>query len=185
MTARLYHREHAFSGSRTMDASQIFDQYEQDLFTKVVAAAEKEGKPVSLLVVPATNVFDGIVATAQKLAASKIVCGLSNKLTADEQGKLTGDAWERLPEPRQAMNLVVVSPDGTEHEYQLGPHVPRLRNQDLVLLHDLWLELTTSPEFRKLHHYHVVSLALERLKRDMNANPDELIEAFRDELHRG
>src|SRR2546423_4954358 len=43
MTARLYHREPSF-GSTTFDTDQIFDQYEQELFTAVVAAAEKEGK---------------------------------------------------------------------------------------------------------------------------------------------
>ena len=57
MTARLYHREHSFSGAEVFEASQIFDHYEQELFTTVVAVAEKEGKPVSLLVVPASNVF--------------------------------------------------------------------------------------------------------------------------------
>jgi hypothetical protein len=43
-----------------------------------------------------------------------IVCGQSNKLTADEQGKLTGDAWERLPEPRPRLRLVVFDPAGVK-----------------------------------------------------------------------
>jgi len=73
MTARLYHREHTFSGSMQMDANEVFDHYEQELFTSVVAAAEKEGKPVSLLVVPATDVFDAIVVTAQRLDAVRII----------------------------------------------------------------------------------------------------------------
>ena len=67
MTARLYHLEHSFSGSPVVDASEVFDHYEQELFTTVVAVAEKEGKPVSLLVVPASNVFDAIIGTAQRL----------------------------------------------------------------------------------------------------------------------
>ena len=57
------------------------------------------------------------------MSSSLIFCGLSNKLTADEQGKLTGDAWERLPEPRPRLKLVVVDPNGTRHEYSLGPHL--------------------------------------------------------------
>jgi len=37
--------------------------------------------------------------TAQRLGSSRIVCGLSNKLSADEQAKLTGDAWSVCPNP--------------------------------------------------------------------------------------
>jgi len=167
MTARLYHREHTFSGSTQMDADDVFDHYEQELFTSVVAAAEKEGKPVSLLVVPATDVFEAIMVTAQRLDAIRIVCGASNKLTADEQGKLTGDAWERLPEPRPRLELEVAFPDGRSRLYPLGPHTPRLRQQDLELLHRIWLQVTSDPEYSGLHHYHIVALALQELEREL------------------
>lgn len=30
-------------------------------------------------------------------------------------------------------------------------------------MHDLWLELTRDPKFAHLHHYHVVSVALQEL----------------------
>ena len=167
MTARLYHREHSFSGSTVMEATQVFDHYEQELFTNVVAVAEKEGRTVSLLVVPATDVFEAIIVTAQRLEARRIVCGLSNKLSADEQAKLTGDAWERLPEPRPRVDLEVVSPDGSSRLYPLGPHTPRLRPEDLELLHNLWLQITSTREYAGLHHYHVVALALQELQREL------------------
>jgi amino acid transporter len=182
MTARVYHREHTFSGSMVMEASEVFDQYEQELFTAVVATAEKEGRPVSLLVVPATNVFDAIVVTAQRLGSSRIVCGLSNKLTADEQAKLTGDAWERLPEPRPRLELEVAFPDGDSSTYSLGPHTPRLRPQDLELLHKIWLEITAHPEYRGLHHYHVVALALRELERELKSGNHEVLELLQNEL---
>jgi len=168
MTARLYHREHSF-GDTSFDVREVFDHYEQELFTAAVAAAEKEGKPISLLVVPATDVFDSIVVTAQRLESSRIVCGLSNKLTPDEQGKLTGDAWERLPEPKPRLVMEVRLPNGVSREYYLGPHLPRLRNQDLELLHRLWLEVTSDPNFAGAHHYHVIAVALEQLERDLKS----------------
>ena len=170
MTARLYHREHSFSGNPIFEPTQIFDHYEQELFTAAVAVAEKEGKPISLLVVPASDVFDAIVATAQRLESSRIVCGASNKLTPDEQAKLTGDAWERLPEPRPRLIMEVRLPGGIAREYSLGPHLPRLRNQDLDLLHQIWLEVTADPRFAGAHHYHVVAVALEELQRELNSS---------------
>jgi amino acid transporter len=184
MTARLYHREHSF-GDTSLDAGQVFDHYEQELFTAAVAAAEKEGKPVSLLVVPATDVFDAIVVTAQRLESSRIVCGISNKLSADEQAKLTGDAWERLPEPKPRIVMEVRPPDGVAREYYLGPHTPRLRDQDLNLLHHLWLEVTSDPALAGTHHYHIVALALEELDKALHSDKrHEVLEKLKHELYR-
>jgi hypothetical protein len=185
MTARLYHREHSFSGSAVYEAAEIFDHYEQELFTAAVAAAEKEGKPISLLVVPATDVFEAIVLTAQRLDSGTIVCGLSNKLSADQQAKLTGDAWERLPEPRPRLNMEVYSPSGSVHECPLGPHTPRLRAQDVELMHKLWRDITADPQFAGAHHYHIVALALEELQRELTTDQRaELLTKLTDEMRK-
>lgn len=186
MTARIYHREHSFSGSAEVESSEVFEKYEQELFTSVVTAAEKEGKHVSLVVVPTNDVFEAIVATAQRLNSTVVVCGQSNKLTADEQGKLTGDAWERLPEPRPRLTLVVVGQNGERHEYQLGPHRPRVRKEDVDLLHSLWREATVDPKFRELHHYHVLNVALQEMERRMHdeGNREEVMKDLEDEMCR-
>ncbi len=169
MTARVYHREHSFSGNRSFETREIFETYEQELFTAVVSVAEKEGKPVSLLVAAGTDVFDTIMLVAQQLESSRVVCGYSNKLSADEQGKLTGDAWERLPDPKPRVLLELMGPDGATKVYHLGPHIPHLRHEDVELLHRLWLEITSDPKFSGLHHYQVLALALRELEQEMES----------------
>jgi len=186
MTSRVYPREPSFGGSERVETTEVFRKYEQELFTSVVNVAEKLGKHVSLLVVPTNDVFESIVVTAQRLHSSVVVCGKSNKLTADEQGKLTGDAWERLPEPRPRLRLVVFEPAGTKHEYMLGPHTPRMRQEDVDLLHGLWKEVTADPKYRELHHYHVLNVALQEMKARMHDGDrkDDVMNDIYDEMKR-
>lgn len=185
MTAQLSQREHAFNANSMYDADEVFDVNEQELFSRVVLIAEKEGKPVSLLVVPGTDLFDTLVGTAQRLGSSKIVAALSTHMGPDRQAKLSGDAWERLREPKPRIALEIISPKAQKWHYELGPHRPRLREQDLELLHDIWLELTKDPRYAGLHHYDVVALALRELERDLRGvDKDRLKAELRKELER-
>ncbi len=165
LTVRMLHGE--YSADRS-EASM--DDYEQLLFTRVVAAAERAGKRVSLLVVPGTNVFSALVQTAALLRSETIVAGRSQSITMYEQGAYTGQAWEQLPEPRPHMRLEVMGDEGPEQVFYLGPHAPRLRDTDIKLLHDLWLELVSKPEFRELHHYDVLAVALQRLTSELHSD---------------
>ena len=123
--------------------------------------------------------------TAQKLSSSRIVCGLSNKLTTDEQAKLTGDAWERLPEPRPRLIVEIHDPSGSVREYPLGPHTPQMRPQDLELMHKVWLDVTSDPRYAGAHHYHIVALALEELQRELNGDERaQVLAKLLDEMHR-
>jgi len=186
MTARLSHREHSFGGRTYYEAREVFETYEQELFSKVVAVAEREGKTVSLLVVPGTNVFDTIMTTAQRLESSRIVCGLSAKLPAEEQGRLTGDAWERLPEPKPRVVMEVVQSSEQKWEFFLGPHTPRMRDEDVDLMHRIWLEITSDRSFAGLHHYDVVSFALKELERELHDHPtrEDVLNQMRAELEK-
>jgi hypothetical protein len=60
-----------------------------------------------------------------------------------------------------------------------------LRDQDLDLLHRLWLEITSDPAFAGAHHYHVVSIALEELERQLRSEKrGEILEQLRHELQK-
>src|SRR6202789_4299537 len=112
-------------GPEYVDASeQLFSEHEQMLFTKAVSVAESFGKHISLLVVPAGDIFAALVQTANSLDAAAVVSGLSTKLTAAEQAYHVGQAWEALPEPKRQFTFYVVKPDGASLSFHIGPHAP-------------------------------------------------------------
>jgi nucleotide-binding universal stress UspA family protein len=74
-------------GEYDLEADQLFSAIEQLLFTKVLAAAEKEGKPVRLAVVAANDLWEGILRTAENLQSGTIVAGSSSKMAITEQAR--------------------------------------------------------------------------------------------------
>jgi len=172
------------TGEYELAHDQLFADYEQKLFTRVVEIAEKEGKPAELLVVPGVDPFDAMVQTAARLQASRLVTGVSPRMDSDELARRIGLAWEKLPEPRHAFSLEVISPDRPSVYVNLGPHPPRLWPEDLDRLHDLWLRLSEREGFgSKLHHRDVVGVALRRLEKELEGEqrPD-VLEELRKEL---
>jgi amino acid transporter len=156
------------AGEYDLSTSQLFTHYEQELFSRVVALAEKEGKTLELLVVPGIDAFDALVRTAAKLQASRLVTGVSARMDSDELARRIGRAWQRLPEPRLGFSLEIISADRPTVFVNLGPHPPRLWPEDVDTVHSLWLDL--SEEFgSKIHHRDIVGVALRRMVRDMTS----------------
>src|SRR5277367_4246656 len=122
----------AASGEYDLAPDQLFSTIEQLLFTKVLAIAEKEGKPVRLAVAAANDLWEGILRTAMNLQSSTIVSGSSSKMPVTEQAREIGLAWERMPEPRPRVTLEIFTPSGQEQIFYLGPHAPRLRPRKLI-----------------------------------------------------
>jgi amino acid transporter len=174
------------AGEYELSESQIFSSYEQELFSRVVTMAEREGKPVDLLVVPSTDPFVAMVQTAQNLKASRLVTGVSRSMASEELARRIGLAWESLPEPRQPFSLEIIAPDRPSTYVNLGPHPPRLWPEDVDRLHDIWLRLTSREGFgSNLHHRDVLGAALRRMEKDLDSPlRDELVDELRKETRK-
>ncbi|MGD0500367.1 MAG: APC family permease [Bryobacteraceae bacterium] len=160
----------AGSGEHPLDSGQIFSDAETAVFTRVVTLAEKAGKHVELVVVPGTDPYEAAVQTAARLGSSRIVMGLSPKLTPAEQGARVGYYWEQLPEPRPTLSLEIVLENQKDAVFvNLGPHPPRLWPEDIDLAHRLWLELSARGPGSRLHHRDVIGIALRRMSADLHS----------------
>jgi hypothetical protein len=170
-------------GSAEYDLSteQIFSDYEQKLFTETVKVAEKVGKTISLVVVPARDPFSAIIQTANELESSAIVAGLSSKMTAEEQAYRLGQAWEAIPDNKRQIVFQVVRPDETVATFRIGPHTPDMKTEDVHLVHRIWLRMKKKSGMEELHHSDIVTHALIRYSRDWTRNADEI----ENELRRG
>jgi amino acid transporter len=164
------------AGEYDLSEAQLFSDYEKELFSHVVEMAEKEGKPVELLVVPAVNPFDALAQAANGLKASRLVTGVSAQMESDELARRIGLAWESLPEPRHPFSLEVISADRPSTFVNLGPHPPRLWPEDVDLLHEIWLRLAASDALgARLHHRDVVGVALRRLNKDLTQDGQDVV----------
>ena len=178
----------AGAGEFELQDEQLFGTYEQELFSRVVTVAEREGKPVELLVVPASDPFMAMIQAAATLKASRLVTGISARMASDELARRIGLAWEQLPEPRHPFSLEIISPDRKPTYVNLGPHPPRLWPEDVDRLHDIWLTLTETEGLgAKLHHRDVLGVALRRLEQELTSSEEkeEILALIREEMRRG
>jgi amino acid transporter len=174
----------AASGEYDLAPDQLFTTIEQLLFTKVLAMAEKEGKPVRLAVAAANDLWEGILRTACNLQSSTIVAGSSSKTAITEQAREIGLAWERMPEPRPRVTLEIFTPAGNEQVFYLGPHAPRLTPKEVDLLHKVWLDFADHLPGEEIHHHDIVHFALTELEREISqGHGEETLRRLRDHLH--
>ncbi|HEV2960585.1 MAG TPA: APC family permease [Candidatus Angelobacter sp.] len=167
------------SGEFDVSMDQIFSDYEQNLFTKAVSIAENQGKTISLLVVPARDVFSAIVQTANSLESSAVVAGRSSKMTGPEQAFRLGQAWEAAPEPKRQFVFQVVQENGTVETYRIGPHTPTMKTEDVHLVHKIWLDMKRHSGTDEIHHSDIVTLALTRLARDYNLDKEDVLKVLK------
>jgi amino acid transporter len=171
------------SGEHDLLADQLFTVHEQELFTRALNIAEKHGKTIHLAVVAATEVWDGILRSAQALQSSTIVLGLSPKMSAIEEARLAGAAWERLPPPKPPFIVEIHTPTGDEHISYLGPHAPRLTPKEIDLLHKIWLEFSEELAPEEVHHHDIIHFALNELCAQLAAGKhDEVIARLKEHL---
>jgi amino acid transporter len=174
------------AGHENIGEQHLFTGYEQLLFSRVIALAEKAGKHVDLLVVPASNVFDAIAHTAAQLESAEIIAGRSSVMTPEEQARRLGEAWEALPsKPSRQVRFLVVEPDGRVSDFYLGAHAPHLNEEDVNLIHRLWLDVTRERGGEDAHHKEIVTVALERLAEDLKGRGRrDVLEEIKRLMHR-
>jgi amino acid transporter len=173
----------ASGGEYELQPEQLFSTEEQILFTRALGLAEKKGKPIHLAVAGATDKWEAVLKAAQSLQSSVVVLGASPNRPVTEEARIAGLAWERLPDPKPQLALVVYFPGGQEHVFYLGPHAPHLTPKEIDLLHSIWLELSNDVAPEEIHHHDVVHYALERLKQDLSdSEREEVLRGLREHL---
>jgi amino acid transporter len=162
-----------------LTSDQIFMNFEKKLFSMVVSMAEKEGKKINMLVVPGNDITDIIIRSALQIKASKVVAGVSNRMSMEEQARRLGEAWEGAGPHSRGLTLELIDRQMKSHFFDIGPHPPRLWPVDIGRLHDMWLKLTRENFGAELHHRDIVSVALKRLDEDL-IDPDETKDVLHD-----
>jgi magnesium transporter len=156
-------------------------KYERQLLSEVVSVAERAGRPVRLLIVPARNVVDAIVTTVIRLRSSDVYVGESSSLSVADQARLLGEAWEQAEKPSpHDVRLVIYHRSGRADSYHLGAHPPSLSPGDLDLIHRVWLDAVKSVG-PHVHHHDVVRAALTQMEHQLSGpQRDDALAAIRE-----
>lgn len=155
-------------GATGLGQDQIFSDYEQTLFTRVVAIAERHGRTVMLLVAPGSNVFDALAQAARQLRAGMIVVGESEVMSPDTQSHLLGEAWDRLGQDAAASTrFVVLGKTGQVRRFPLGAHASDLSPADIDRIHEMRI-VAVKDVGPSIHPRDVVAAALDEFERALH-----------------
>jgi hypothetical protein len=175
--------QRAASGSSDLVPEQLFSATEQLLFTRALALAEHEGKSIHLSVAAASEIWEGILRSAQSLQSSTIVLGSSAIMAVAEEARYAGLAWEKLPDPKPHLALEIHTPDGLEEIFYLGPHAPHLTPKEIDLLHKLWLRFSTELAPEEVHHHDIVHFALNEVNDEITQGKEpEVVGRLKDHI---
>ena len=153
------------SEDRSLTAETTDD--ERRLLAAAAILAERYGRAVRLVIVPGTSVFDAVAETVVRLQSAEVYVGESETLTADDQARLLGDAWERVPKARPLdVRLVIHHSSGRTAVYHLGAHPPSLTTEDLNRIHALWLDVVKAVG-PHVHHHDVVRAAIKHMEEQL------------------
>lgn len=106
------------TGLGLVDETVEMDHEETNLFTKVLAAAEKHGKTITPMLVVSNEPFYAITQAAQAVGASEVAFGVSAKLSTDAQLERLAMTWGSLQQDKKPVRFRIIGPH-VEHAVDL------------------------------------------------------------------
>jgi len=94
----------------------VMDECETSVFSQVIHAAEKVGKPVRPIAIAGKNSYGLILQAARQLCSSRVVIGASRVMSPSEQQEKITAAWQRLAPP-VALSVEIVPDENRQSKY--------------------------------------------------------------------
>ena len=171
------------SGENELAPEQLFSVEEQELFTRALSLGREERKDHPSGGRCRHRKVGRHPARRPELAVRRGRAGPVPHAARDEEARIAGLAWERLPDPKPRLTLEIYFPSGQEHVFYLGPHCPGLTPKEIDLLHGIWLELSSDVAPEEIHHHDVIHFALQELQQNLsNAEREAVLQRLRAHL---
>ncbi len=108
-----------FRDKQNIEVSNDLEEDERHLFSEVVNAAEKIGKPVLPIVVPTNNAFFSIMNVAHSLSVREVIIGLSAKYKPDIQLQQLALMWGTVHSDENTHIRIRIITENKEHSIEL------------------------------------------------------------------